>query len=193
MSDSLWPHDVACQAPLSYMSPRVCSNSCPLSRWCYLTISFSAAIFSFCLQSFLALGCFLVNWLLASGGQSIGASASATVLPVNIQGWFPLELTGLISLQPKELSRVFSSTIIWKHQFLGAQPSLWTNSHRGLLIYMYRIFYYILLVEEEWVLNKEIVKASVTWNWYLYYTSPVTSMLFLNNMCSIVPQLALFK
>ena len=153
--------DAACQAPLSSISPRVCSNPCPLSRWCYLAISFSAPIF-FCLQSFPAPECFPMNWLLASGGQSIGASASATVLPLNIQGWFPLELTDLISLQPKELSRVFSSPIIWKHHFLSAQPFLWTNSHRSLPIYMYGIFFYILLIEEDWVFNKEIVKASVT-------------------------------
>ena len=78
---------------------------------------------------FPSIGCFTVSCLLASGGQSIGASASASVLPMNIQGWFPLDLTGLISLQSKGLSRVLSSTTIWKHQVLGAQPFLWSNSH----------------------------------------------------------------
>ena len=88
----------------------------------------SAALF-FCLQSFPASGSFPMSWLFTSGGQSIGASTSASVLPVNIQGWFPLGLTCLISLQLKELSRAFSNTVVWKHQFFGAQPSLWSNSH----------------------------------------------------------------
>ena len=82
-----------------------------------------------CPQSFPASGSFPTSWFFASGGQSIGASASASVLPVNIQDWFPLALTGLISLQSKGLSRVFSNTTDWKHQFFGIQPSLWSNSH----------------------------------------------------------------
>ena len=96
-------------------------------QWCHLTISSFASPFSFCLRSFPALGSFQMSWLLASGGQSIGATAS--VLPMNSQGWFPLGWTGLISLQSKGLSRVFSSTTIWKHQFFSAQPSLWSNFH----------------------------------------------------------------
>ena len=108
---------------------RVCTNSCPLNQWCYLTISSSAAPFPFYLQSFPASGAFPVSWLFALDGQSIGAAASASVLPMNIQGWFPLVLTDLISLQSKELLRIFSSTTIWKHQFFGAQPSLWSSSH----------------------------------------------------------------
>ena len=113
------------------LSPRVCSNSCPLSQLCYLTISFSTVPFSFCLQSFLASESFPVTWLFASGGQSIGASASASasVLAVNVQGWFPLGLTGLISLPSKGLSKVFSNTTIQKHQFFGSQFSLWPDSH----------------------------------------------------------------
>ena len=91
------------------------------------TISSSVIPFSSCLQSFPASGSFPMSWLFASDGQSIGASASVPAM--NIQGWFPLELTGLISLLSKELSRVFSSTIVWKHQFFGAQPSFWSNSH----------------------------------------------------------------
>ena len=83
--------------------------------------------FSSCLQSFPAIGSFLMSRLFASGGQSIGASAS--VLPINIQGWFPLRLTGLISLLSKGLSRVLSNTTVWKHQFFHAQPSLWSSSH----------------------------------------------------------------
>ena len=78
---------------------------------------------------FPSIGSFPVNWLFASGGQSIGVSASTSVLPMNSQGWFPLELTGLISLLSKGLSRVFSNTTVQKHQFFGAQPALWSNSH----------------------------------------------------------------
>ena len=107
--------------------PPVCSNSHPLSRWCYLTISSFVIPFSNCLQSFTASGSFSMSWLFASGGQSIGASAS--VLPMNIQGWFPLGLTSLISLLSKGPSRIFSSTAVWKHQFFGAQPSLSSNTH----------------------------------------------------------------
>ena len=92
------------------------------------TISSSVILLSSCLQSFPASGSFLVNWLFASGGQSIGASTS--VLPMNIQAWLPLGfLTSLISLLSKGLSRIFSSTTVWKHQFVGAQSILWSNSH----------------------------------------------------------------
>ena len=110
-------------------SPGICSNSCPLNRWCYLTISASAALFSYCPLSFPASGSFPANQLFTPGSQSTGASASAWALPVNIQGWFPLGLTGLISLQSKGLSRVFSSTTIWKNQFFSTHPSLWSSSH----------------------------------------------------------------
>ena len=108
MLDSLWPHGLQCaRLPCPSPSPGACSNSCPLSRWCYPTISYSVIPFSSCLQSFPASESFLMNQLFASGGQSIGASAS--ILLVNIQDWFPLGLTGLISLQSKALSRVFSN------------------------------------------------------------------------------------
>ena len=100
-------------------SPRACSNSCPLSRWCYPTISSSANPFSFCLQTFPAPGPFPTTQFFASGSQSIGASASATILPMNIQDWFLLKLTGLVILLSKGLSRVFSNTIIWKHHSLA--------------------------------------------------------------------------
>ena len=113
--------------PCPSLSPGVCSNSCPLSQWCHPTIS-SVIPFSPCPQSSPASGSFPVNWLFASGVQSIRASTSASVLPMNIQGWFPLGLTGLISLQSKRLPRVFSGTI-QKCQFFGTQPSLWSNSH----------------------------------------------------------------
>ena len=130
ISWSFLPHGLQhTRLPCPSPSPGVCSNSCPLSQWCYLTISSSVTLFSFCLQSFPASGSFPMSRLFTSGGQSIGASASASVLPMNIQGWFLLELTGLISLKFKGLSRVFSKTTVWKHQFSGTQPSLWSNSH----------------------------------------------------------------
>ena len=101
-------------------------TQCPFSRWCHPTISSSVDPFSSHLQPFPASGSFLMSQLVES---VVKASASASVLPMNIQGWFPLGLTGLISLLSKGLSRVFSSTTIWRHQFFGAQPSLWTNLH----------------------------------------------------------------
>ena len=110
---------LSCLSP----SPRACSNSCPLSRWCHPTNLSSVNLFSSCLQSFPASGSFQMSQFFTSGGQSIGASASVSVLPMNIQDWFPLGLTGLISLRSKGLSRVFSSTTVQKHQFLGVQPS----------------------------------------------------------------------
>ena len=105
--------------PWPSLTPRVCSNSCPLNPWCHRNISYFVIPFSSCLQSFPVTGSFPMSRLFTSSGQSIGASASASVLPVNIQGWFPLGLTGLISLMSKELSRVFSNTTVWKHQFFG--------------------------------------------------------------------------
>ena len=114
---------IDCSAPRS--SPRACSNSCPSSRWCHPTLSSSVVPFSSCPQSFPASGSFLISQLFTSGDQSNGASVSASVFPVNIQGW----LTGLIALQSKRLSRVFPNTTVKKHQFFSAQPSLWPNSH----------------------------------------------------------------
>ena len=102
--------------PCSSPYPGICSDSCSSSRWCHPTISSSVVPFSSCPQSFPASGSFPVSWLFASGDQSIGASASASVLPMNNQGWFPLELTGWISLRSKGLSRVFFSTTTWKHR-----------------------------------------------------------------------------
>ena len=152
MFDSLWPYGLQhvilepkkiksdtvstvslschiCQdsLPCPSLSSGVCSNSYPLSRWCHPTISSSVIPFSFWHQSFPASGSFQMGQLFVSGGQTIRASPS--VLPMNIQDWFPLGLTGLISLLSKGLSRVFSSTIIWKHQFFSTQPCLWSNSH----------------------------------------------------------------
>ena len=182
MSDSLRPYRLQhIRLPCPSASPGACPNSCPLSRWCHPTISSSVVHFSSCPQSFPASRSFPMSWLFtsggpsigalasvfpmniqgwfplgltglislqskrlsrvfwsiiiwkhqffASGGQSIGASASASVFPMNIQGWFPLGLTSLISLQSKGLSRVFSSPTVWKHQFFRTQPSLWSSSH----------------------------------------------------------------
>ena len=102
-------------------------NSCPLSQWCHQIIQSAVTLFSYS-QSFSA-GSFPVNQLFASGGQNIGASVSASVLPMSIQGWLSLGLAGLISFQSKGLSRVFSSTKIKKHQVFGTHPSSWLNSH----------------------------------------------------------------
>ena len=129
MSDSLRPHGLQhTRLPCPSPAPRAYENSCPSSRWCHPTISSSVVPFS-PLQSFSASGSFQMSQFFASGGQSIGVSASASVLPMNIQDWFPLGWTGWISLQSKRLSRVFSNTTVQKHQFFGAQFSLWSNSH----------------------------------------------------------------
>ena len=120
--DSLQSHGVRhARLPCPSLSHRVCSNSYPLSRWHHLIISSSVVLLSCCLQSFPVSGSFPVSRLFTSGGQSLRVSAS--VLPMDIQDWFPLALTGLISLQSKGLWRIFSSTTIQKHQFFGAQPS----------------------------------------------------------------------
>ena len=125
VSDSLWPQEPQhTRPPCPSPTPGVYSNSCPLSRWCHPTISSSVIPFSSCLQSFPTSGSFQMSQLFTSGGQSIGVSASASVLPMNIQDWSPLGWTGWISLQSKGLSRVFSNTTVQKHQFFGAQLSL---------------------------------------------------------------------
>ena len=111
------------------LSPGVFSSSCPLHHWCHPTILSSVSLFSFWRQSFPASGSFPMSWPFSSGGQNTGASAS--VLPMSIQGWFPLRLTGWISLLSKGLSRIFSSTTIRKHQFFNVLPSLWSRfQHR---------------------------------------------------------------
>ena len=116
------PWNAAYQASLSIT--RVYSSSCPLSWWCYPTISSSIVPFSFHLQSFWVSGSFQMSQLFASGGQIVGVSASTSVLPMNIQDWFPLGLIGWISLLSKEHPRVFSNTMVQKHQFFGTQLSL---------------------------------------------------------------------
>ena len=130
VSDSLQPHESqhtrpSCLSP----TPRVYPNPCPSSRWCHPAISSCVAPFSSCPQSLPASESFPVSQLFASGGQSIGVSASASVLPMNTQDWSPLRWTGWISLQSKGLSRVFSSPTVQKYQFFGAQLALQSNSH----------------------------------------------------------------
>ena len=115
--------------PCPSPTPGVHSNSRPLSWWCHPTISSSIFPFSSSFQSFPSSGYFPMSQFFTSGGQSIGVSASASVLPMNIQDWFPLEWTGWISLQPKGLSRVFSNITVQRHQFFLTQLSLQSNSH----------------------------------------------------------------
>ena len=130
VSDSLWPHGLQhARHPCLSPSPGASSNSSPLSWWYRPTISSTVFPFSSYLQSFPASGSFLISRFFTSDGQSTGVSASASVLPMNIQGWFPLGWTGLISLQSKGLPRVFSNAIVQKHQFFSAQFSLWSNFH----------------------------------------------------------------
>ena len=125
VSDSLRPHGLQHARPPCWSpTPGVYSNSCPLSWWYRPTISFSVVPFSCHLQSFSASGSFPMSQFFPSGGQSIGVSASTSVLPMNIQDWFPLGWTGWISLQSKGFSRAFSNTTVQKHQFFGTQLSL---------------------------------------------------------------------
>ena len=130
-------HPTLCD-PMDYSTPdfpvhhqhlELVQNSCPSSQWCHPTISFFVIPLSSCLQSFPASGSFPMSQLFASGGQSIGAWASASVLPMNFQDWFHLGLTGLTSLQSKGLTIVFSNPTVQKHQFFGTYFSLWYNSH----------------------------------------------------------------
>ena len=129
MSDSLQPHGLQHSRLPCPPTRGDCSNSCPSNQWCHPTISSSVIPFSSCLQSFPASGSFPVSQFFTSGGQSIGVSGSTSILPMNIQDWFPLVLADWIFLQSKGLSRVFSNTTVQKHQFFGAQPSLWSNFH----------------------------------------------------------------
>ena len=155
MSNSLQPHGLQhTRPPCPSPTPRACSIAWPLSRWCLPTISSSVIPFSSCLQPFPASGSFPVSQFFTSGGQSIGASASGSVLPVNIQGWFPLGLTGLISLQSKGLSRVFSSAKISKHQLFSTQSSLWSNFY---------IHTWLLEIPQLWLYGPLLA------NWYLCF------------------------
>ena len=130
VSDSLWPHEWQhARPPCPSPTPGVYSNSCPSVRWCHPAISSSVIPFSACPQSLPASGSFPMSQLYTWGGQSAGVSASTSVLPMNTQDWSPLGWTGWISLQSKGLSRVFSNTTVWKHQFFSAQLSSQSNSH----------------------------------------------------------------
>ena len=131
MSNSLWPHEPqhARRPPCPSQTPRVYPNPCPSSWWCHPAISSSVGPFSSCPQSLPASGSFPMSQLFTWGGQSTGVSASASVLPMNTQNWSPLGWTCWISLQSKALSRVFSSTIVQKHQFFSTQLSSQSNSH----------------------------------------------------------------
>ena len=129
VSNSLWPHELQytgapCPSPTQVVYP----NSCPLSQWCHPTTSSSVVPFSSCPQSFPESGSFQMSQLFTSGGQSIGVSASTSILPMNTQDWSSLGWTGWISLQSKELSRVFSNTTVQKHQFFSTQISSPSNS-----------------------------------------------------------------
>ena len=158
MSDSLQPHRLQhARLPCPSPTPRAHSNSCPLSWWCHPNISSFVISFSSCLLSF------PVSQLFASGGQSIGASASASVFPMNIQGWFPLGLAGMTSLQSKELSRVFSSSTVWKHQFFSTQPS---NSH-----------IHTWLLEKPWLWLDGPLMAK-WWVWFLIYCVGLSLLYF---------------
>ena len=130
MSDDSRPHGLQhTRFPCPPTTPGTYSNSCPSSWWCHPIISHSVMRFSSCLQSFPASACFPMHQSFASGVQSIGASALASVLPMNIQNWFPLGWTDLISLQSKGFSRIFSNTTVQMHEFFSPQLSLWSNSH----------------------------------------------------------------
>ena len=154
MFDSLRSHGLQhtrlpCPSPI----PGVCSNSCPSSWWCHPTISSSVISFSSCLQSFLALGSFLISQLFASGDQSIAASTSASVLPMSFQDWFLLRLTGLIFLLSKGLSRVFSSTTVQKHQFFSSLPTLITIKTHNYMPAAWNYYYSYSIDEETEVQN----------------------------------------
>ena len=172
MSNSLWSHGLQhVRLPCLSLSLRVWPDSCPLSQWYYLTIWSFVTPFSSCPQSFPASGSFSMSRLFASGGPSIGASTSASVLPMNIQGWFPLGLTGLISLLSKGLSRVFSSTTLRRHQFfsnltliegkINSYTMKWMNVEvpsfsrpNGTLLYVYITFSSsIHLLMDVWVVS----------------------------------------
>ena len=130
MSDSLWPHELQhARPPFPSPTPGVHSDSSPLSQWCHPAISSSVIPFSSCPQSLPASESFPMSQLFSWGGQSIGVSASTSVLPMNTQDWSPSEWTGWISLQSKELPRVSSNTTVQKHQFFGTQLSWQSNFH----------------------------------------------------------------
>ena len=128
MSNSLWPYGLQQRLLCPSAFPEVCPTSCPFHQWCHPAISSSDVLFSFCPQSFPASGAFPMSQLFALDDQNTGVLTSISVLP-SVQHWFPLRLTGLISLLSKGLSGVFFSTTVWRHQFFDAMPSLQSSSH----------------------------------------------------------------
>ena len=130
VSNSLWPQGLQhSRPPCPSPSPGVCPSSHSLCQWCHPAVSSSYALFSFYLQSFLASGTFPMSCLFTLDDRNTGASALKSILQVNTQGWYPLRLTGLISMLSKGLSGVFSSATVWRYQFFGMLPSLWSSSH----------------------------------------------------------------
>ena len=168
MADFFQPHGLQ-HASLPYPSLSfpvllgVCSDSCPLRWWCHPNISSSVAPFSSCLQSFPASGSFRMSWIFASGGQSIGASSTASVLSMNIQGWFPLGLNGLISLLSKELSRVVSSTRVWKQLSIGSFRALTTDT-LGLIFTIFITLFPSFFISI-FIFNSFPAFCSFTWAW----------------------------
>ena len=153
VSNSLWPHRLPhTRPPCPSASPIVCPSSCHLHRWCHPALSSFDALFSFCSQSFPASGTFPMNWLFSSDDQNTGASTSASVIPVSIQGWFPLGLTGLISLLSKEIfSGVFSSITVGRHQSFGILSSLGsTTTQWSRNIHYFRKNYLVLWCRIFW-------------------------------------------
>ena len=153
VSNSLWPHRLPhTRPPCPSASPKVCPSSCHLHRWCQPVLSSFDALFSFCSQSFPASGTFPMNWLFSSDDQNTGASTSASVIPVSIQGWFPLGLTGLISLLSKEIfSGVFSSITVGRHQSFGILSSLGsTTTQWSHNIHYFRKNYLVLWCRIFW-------------------------------------------
>ena len=153
MSDSLWSRGLQHARLLCpSLSPRVCSNWCPLSQWCHPTISSSVTPFSTCPQFFPASGSFPMSQLFTSGGQGIGASASASILPMNTRDWFPLELSGWISLQSKGLSRVFSGTTVQKHQFFSTQLSSYMTTGKTIALNMWTFVGKVMWTFKAWLI-----------------------------------------
>ena len=196
--DSLRPHGLQhARPPCPSPTPGVYPNSCPLSQWCHPTISSSVIPFSH-LQSFAASGSFPVSQLFASGGQSIGVSASTSVLLMNIQDWFPLGWTYWISLQSKGLLRVFSNTTVQKHQFFSAQLSLKSKSqiHTWLLRsihdywknhslpWPYNLFFYVENIRTL-ILHPCLKSLDISKRWYLSFLSWVSiHVLLWQRFCS---------
>ena len=151
VSDSLQPHESQhARPPCPSPTPRVHSNSCPLNWWCHPAISSSIIPFCSCPQPLPASRSFPMSQLFTSGGQSIGVSALASALPMNTQGWSPLEWTGWIPLQSKGLSRVFSTTTVQKHQLFSAQFSSQSNS-QGTYICIGQMYTYVYVYMCIWI------------------------------------------